>query len=306
MKQYLDMINHVLENGEERQDRTGTGTIGVFGYQTRFDLQKGFPLLTTKKLPFRIIFEELKWFLNGDTNIKYLVDNNVGIWNADAYRWYKQKGGILSYESYMNEMVDNEIFAETHGDLGDIYGKQWRSWSKPYSNEEGHPFSDDSIDQIAKVIESIKKDPFGRRHIVSAWNPGDLVKGNTALPPCHVLFQFYVSTDGKLSCQLYQRSADLFLGVPFNIASYALLTHMVAQACDLQVGEFVHTFGDLHIYKDHVEKVKVQLRREPKSLPTLYLTPSIKDIDKFNWNDVILMGYAPHPVIKGKVSVGEK
>lgn len=294
MKQYQDMLYHILKNGEERKDRTGTGTVGVFGYQNRYDLSEGFPLMTTKKTPLRIIFEELKWFLNGDTDIKYLLDKNVDIWNPDAYRDYCSKmedysdAMIMTFEQFVDH-------SKEHGyDLGFIYGKQWRSWTVA----DGLSV----IDQIANVIESIKNDPYGRRHIVSAWNVGEL--DGMALPPCHLLFQFYVSGNGKLSCQLYQRSADTFLGVPFNIASYALLVHEIAHLTNLKVGEFIHTFGDAHIYLNHIEQVKEQLFREPKALPKLEIIRDVKSIDDFTWEDFSLTGYDPHPAIKGNVSVG--
>lgn len=316
MKQYQDMLYHILKNGEERKDRTGTGTVGVFGYQNRYDLSEGFPLMTTKKTSLRIIFEELKWFLNGDTDIKYLLDKNVGIWNADAYRDYLSKMKDYNYTDAM--IMTYEQFVESskdHGyDLGSIYGKQWRSWEKfnkvgaenisgetDYYSDADYGYTK-TIDQIANVIDSIKNDPYGRRHIVSAWNIGEL--DEMALPPCHLLFQFYVSNDGKLSCQLYQRSADIFLGVPFNIASYSMLIHMIAHVTGLQVGEFVHTFGDAHIYLNHIEQVKEQLFREPKGLPKLEIIREVKSIDDFVWEDFKLTGYDPHPAIKGKVSVG--
>ncbi|MDT8308416.1 MAG: thymidylate synthase [Bacteroidales bacterium] len=264
MKQYLNLLQHVLDNGTEKPDRTGTGTISVFGYQMRFDLTDGFPVLTTKKLHLRSIIHELLWFLNGDTNIKYLRDNNVRIWDE---------------------------WADKNGDLGPIYGYQWRSW--PGKNGK-------HIDQIAEVIASIKQNPNSRRHIVSAWNVGDIEQ--MALPPCHALFQFYVA-DGKLSCQLYQRSADIFLGVPFNIASYALLTHMIAQVCDLVPGDFVHTFGDAHIYSNHIEQAKTQLLRTPKKLPQLILNKEVKSIFNFTFDDIILENYDAHPHIKGAISV---
>ena len=264
MKQYLDLCKHVLENGTLKEDRTGTGTISTFGYQMRFDLSEGFPLVTTKKLHLRSIIHELLWFLNGDTNIKYLQDNGVRIWNE---------------------------WADENGELGYVYGHQWRSWT----DRNG-----DTIDQITQLIDQIKNNPDSRRLIVSAWNVGDIP--SMALPPCHCLFQFYVE-NGKLSCQLYQRSADSFLGVPFNIASYALLTHMIAQVCDLEVGEFIHTFGDVHIYSNHVEQVKLQLTREPKSLPTLKINPDVKDIFSFKFEDFEILNYEAHPHIKGVVAI---
>jgi thymidylate synthase len=264
LKQYLKLCNHILENGVEKSDRTGTGTISVFGYQMRFDLQQGFPLLTTKKLHLKSIIHELLWFLNGDTNIKYLTDNGVRIWNE---------------------------WADENGDLGPVYGKQWRSWSSPDGS---------TVDQITNVIEEIKKNPNSRRLIVNAWNVGELDK--MALTPCHCLFQFYVA-DGKLSCQLYQRSADVFLGVPFNIASYALLTMMIAQVCDLEPGEFIHSFGDTHIYLNHIEQVELQLTRETRALPKMNINPEVKSIFDFKFEDFELVEYDPHPHIKGAVSV---
>ncbi len=264
MKQYLDLLDHVLKNGEQKHDRTGTGTISVFGYQMRFNLQQGFPLLTTKKLHLRSILYELFWFLQGDTNTKYLNDNRVSIWNE---------------------------WADTNGDLGPVYGYQWRKW----------PASDGRhIDQITTVIESLKKNPDSRRHIVSAWNVGELEK--MALPPCHVMFQFYVA-NGKLSCQLYQRSADIFLGVPFNIASYALLLMMMAQATGYIPHEFIHTIGDAHIYNNHLDQVKLQLSREPRQLPKMKLNPEVKNIFDFKFEDFELSEYDPHPHIKGDIAI---
>lgn len=265
MKEYLNLLKLVMENGAERSDRTGVGTIGVFGAQARFDLRESFPLLTTKKLHTRSIIYELLWFLRGDTNIKYLNDNRVTIWDE---------------------------WADKEGNLGRVYGAQWRDWRTPDGGK---------IDQIENLVEGIKKDPFGRRHIVCAWNPGEL--GKMALPPCHAMFQFYVSPDGGLSCQLYQRSADLFLGVPFNIASYAMLTMMVAQVCNLKPREFIHTFGDLHIYKNHFNQVREQLSREPRRLPTLKLNPDRKRLDDFVFEDFSLEGYDPHPTIKAPIAV---
>ncbi len=264
MQQYLDLVKKILEEGVSKDDRTGTGTLSIFGYQMRFDLQKGFPLLTTKKLYTRAIFHELLWFLKGDTNIKYLHDNNVTIWDE---------------------------WADENGDLGPVYGYQWRHWPT-YDGGE--------VDQISQLVEQIKTNPDSRRLILSSWNAA--MVNDMALPPCHTLFQFYVA-NGKLSCQLYQRSADLFLGVPFNIASYALLTHMIAQVCGLQVGEFVHTFGDVHIYKNHIEQCKLQLTREPRELPTLRLNPGVKDLFDFKYEDIEILNYNPHPHIKGDVSV---
>ena len=264
MQQYLDLLRHVMDKGVDRMDRTGTGTRGVFGHQMRFDLSEGFPMVTTKKLHKKSIVHELIWFLAGDTNIKYLQDNKVRIWDE---------------------------WADANGDLGPVYGKQWRRWEGP----EGKV-----IDQVKNVVEAIKNNPYSRRHIVSAWTPADV--DEMALPPCHCLFQFHVA-NGKLSCQLYQRSADIFLGVPFNIASYALLVHMMAQVCDLEVGDFVHTFGDAHIYSNHFEQVELQLSREPMPLPRLKLNPDVKKIDGFTYEDVKILGYKAHPHIAGKVAV---
>lgn len=275
MKQYLDLLQHILDDGHQKGDRTGTGTISVFGYQMRFNLEDGFPLLTTKKVHLRSIIHELLWLVNGDTNIKYLHDNKVSIWDE---------------------------WADSNGDLGPIYGAQWRNW-----NNEG-------IDQIADLIESIKNNPNSRRHIVTAWNPSvlpdekskdfakNVADGKAALPPCHAFFQFYVA-DNKLSCQLYQRSADVFLGVPFNIASYSLLTMMIAQVCDLGLGDFVHTFGDVHIYNNHIEQVKLQLSREPRQLPTMKINPEIRSIFDFKYEDFKLENYNPYDAIKADVSI---
>ncbi|URW79957.1 thymidylate synthase [Xiashengella succiniciproducens] len=264
MQQYLDLVRRVLAEGVLKEDRTGTGTISVFGHQMRFNLEDGFPLVTTKKLHLKSIIYELLWFLKGSTNVKYLQDNGVRIWNE----WAKEDG-----------------------ELGPIYGYQWRSWPD-YSG--GH------IDQVLQVIESIKNNPDSRRHIVSAWNVGQI--DEMQLPPCHILFQFYVA-NGRLSCQLYQRSADIFLGVPFNIASYALLTMMVAQVCGLKPGDFVHTLGDSHIYCNHIEQVKLQISREPRPLPVMKINPSIRNIDEFSFEDFELTGYDPHPHIKGDIAV---
>ena len=264
MTNYLEMLRHIMDNGVDKDDRTGTGTRSVFGYQLRFNLAAGFPLLTTKKVHLRSIIHELLWFLQGSTNIKYLVDNGVSIWNE---------------------------WADENGELGPVYGSQWRSWPTPEGGK---------IDQIAKVVETIKNNPNSRRLIVSAWNVAEVDK--MALPPCHCLFQFYVA-DGKLSCQLYQRSCDTFLGVPFNIASYALLTMMVAQVCDLEPGDFVHTFGDLHIYKNHFDQVKEQLSREPRALPKMKINPAVKDIFGFKYEDFELTNYNPHPSIKAPIAV---
>lgn len=274
MKQYQDLLKHVYENGTEKSDRTGTGTKSVFGYQMRFDLSEGFPMVTTKKLHLKSIIHELLWFLNGDTNIKYLQENGVRIWND---------------------------WADENGDLGPVYGHQWRNWN------------DEDIDQIKDIIDTLKNNPDSRRMLVTAWNPSvmpdtsvsfseNVANGKAALPPCHAFFQFYVA-DGKLSCQLYQRSADIFLGVPFNIASYALLTMMMAQVCGYEAGDFIHTFGDAHIYSNHYEQVKLQLSRDPRPLPQMVINPEVKDIFKFKFDDFTLENYDPHPHIKGAVAV---
>ncbi|MCH2224236.1 MAG: thymidylate synthase [Crocinitomicaceae bacterium] len=264
MKQYHDLLQHILDEGAKKEDRTGTGTISVFGYQMRFDLSEGFPCVTTKKLHLRSIIHELLWFLQGNTNIAYLKENKVSIWDD---------------------------WADEKGNLGPVYGHQWRSW--PDGNGG-------TIDQITKLVDQLKNNPDSRRHIVSAWNVADV--DNMALPPCHTLFQFYVA-DGKLSCQLYQRSADTFLGVPFNIASYALLTMMLAQVCDLEPGDFIHTFGDAHIYSNHLEQVNLQLSRDCRALPTMKINPDVKDIFAFTYEDFELTNYDPHPHIKGAVAV---
>jgi len=274
MRQYLDLVKHVLENGELKEDRTGTGTKSVFGYQMRFNLEEGFPMVTTKKLHLKSIIYELLWFLKGDTNIKYLQENGVKIWDA---------------------------WADANGDLGPVYGFQWRNWNN------------DGIDQISNLINDLKNNPSSRRHLISAWNPSvlpdtsksfetNVADGKAALPPCHAFFQFHV-INGKLSCQLYQRSADIFLGVPFNIASYSLLTLMIAQVCDLKPGDFIHTFGDAHIYSNHFEQMKLQLTREPRKLPTIKINSEIKNIFDFKFDDFTLENYDPHPHIKGKVAV---
>jgi thymidylate synthase len=264
MQQYNDLLRHVMQHGTKKEDRTGTGTVSVFGYQMRFNLQEGFPLVTTKKVHTKSIIHELLWFLKGDTNIKYLKDNGVTIWDE---------------------------WADENGNLGPVYGYQWRSWPSA---------SGEHIDQISQLIDQIKKNPDSRRLLVNAWNVSEISK--MKLPPCHILFQFYVA-DGKLSCQLYQRSADLFLGVPFNIASYALLTHMVAQVCNLEVGEFIHTLGDAHIYSNHFDQVNLQLTREPLPLPTLKLNPGVKNIFDFTYEDIAIENYQSHPAIKAIVAV---
>ena len=264
MRQYLDLLQHIFDNGTVKDDRTGTGTISCFGYQMRFDLREGFPVLTTKKLHLHSIIYELLWFLRGETNIGYLQEKGVTIWDE---------------------------WADQDGELGPVYGYQWRHWPRSGGGE---------VDQIADVIEQIKNNPESRRHIVTAWNPADVEE--MALPPCHTLFQFYV-VDGKLSCQLYQRSADVFLGAPFNIASYALLTMMVAHVCDLEAAEFVHSFGDVHLYSNHIEQAKEQLAREPRPLPKMHLNPEVKSINDFDCEDFTLEGYDPHPHIKAPVAV---
>ncbi len=274
MRQYLDLVKHVLDNGELKEDRTGTGTKSVFGYQMRFNLDDGFPMVTTKKLHLKSIIFELLWFLKGDTNIKYLQENGVKIWDA---------------------------WADSNGDLGPVYGFQWRNWNN------------DGIDQISNLINDLKNNPSSRRHLISAWNPSvlpdtsksfeaNVANGKAALPPCHAFFQFHV-INGKLSCQLYQRSADIFLGVPFNIASYSLLTIMIAQVCDLKVGDFIHTFGDAHIYSNHFDQMKLQLTREPRKLPTIKINTEVRSIFDFKFEDFVLEDYNPHPHIKGKVAV---
>ena len=290
MKQYLDLCKHVLANGSERLDRTNTGTISTFGYQLRINLEEGFPLLTTKKVHFKSVLVELLWFLTGSTNIKPLVDQNVRIWNDWPYAKFQKSIDYQNetIEEFVENIKSDQAFAAKYGELGPVYGKQWRDFS--------------GVDQITELIKNIKNNPFSRRHLVVAYNPSQVE--NMALPPCHAFFQFYVSSDGKkLSCQLYQRSADVFLGVPFNIASYALLLAMVAQVCDLQPYEFIHTFGDVHIYKNHLDQVDEQLSRTPKTLPTLKLNPNIKNIFDFRYEDIELVGYDPYPLIKGKVSV---
>ncbi|WP_228547467.1 thymidylate synthase [Filobacillus milosensis] len=312
--QYLELCRHVLENGNDRGDRTGTGTRSVFGYQMRFNLQEGFPLLTTKRVPFKLIVSELLWFLKGDTNIRYLLLHNNNIWNEWAFqKWVESDEydgpdmtnfGIRSQEDekfnkrYQEQMerfkkliIEDDEFANKYGHLGDVYGKQWRHWKS--SNDE-------TIDQINQVINDIKNKPQSRRLIVSAWNPEDIP--NMALPPCHTLFQFYVA-DGKLSCQLYQRSGDIFLGIPFNIASYSLLTHLIAKECNLEVGDFVHTIGDAHIYHNHFEQVELQLSRDLKDAPNLLIKEDKQSIFEYEVQDVKLENYNPHPSIKAPIAV---
>ncbi|PCW42281.1 thymidylate synthase [Listeria monocytogenes] len=314
MKQYLDLEKYVLENGTQKGDRTGTGTISTFGYQMRFDLQEGFPIMTTKRVPFKLVVSELLWFLHGDTNIRYLLQHNNNIWNEWAFeRFVKSddyKGEDMTdfglraerdpafkevyqaeMEKFKTRIIEDEAFANKYGELGNIYGKQWREWK----TSQG-----ETIDQLADLIEMIKTNPNSRRLIVSAWNPEDIP--NMALPPCHSLFQFYVA-DGKLSCQLYQRSADIFLGVPFNIASYALLTHLIAREVGLDVGEFIHTMGDAHLYNNHIEQVKEQLSRTPHALPKLVLSDKTATIFDFDVADISLDGYNPDPAIKAPISV---
>lgn len=312
---YLNLLTHILENGLKKEDRTGTGTISVFGYQMRFDLNEGFPLLTTKRVPFKmLVASELLWFIKGDTNIRYLLQHNNHIWDEWAFeKWVKSDdyegpdmtnfGLRAANDGNFAKVLDEQMkvftekiladdeFALKFGDLGPVYGKQWRSW--PAENGE-------TIDQLKKVIDMIKTNPESRRLIVSAWNPAEV--DDMALPPCHTLFQFYVA-DGKLSCQLYQRSADVFLGVPFNIASYALLTHLIAHECGLGVGEFVHSFGDAHIYLNHLDQVNEQLSREPRDLPKLVINPEKKSIFDIELSDLTMEGYNPHPTIKAPVAV---
>ena len=296
MKQYLDLLSTILNDGVVRGDRTGTGTKGVFGYQMRFNLAEGFPLLTTKKVFLKGVIHELLWFLRGDTNIKYLVDNGVHIWDSDAFRYYNElcvKHGVLpvDLDTFLSAAgVESPIEGYRFGDLNHVYGYQWRSW--PKANGE-------VIDQIARVIETLKTNPTSRRMIVSAWNVADVE--DMALPPCHTMFQFFVA-EGKLSCQLYQRSADTFLGVPFNIASYALLTMMIAKECGLELGDFVHTLGDAHLYLNHLEQANEQLSREPRALPRMVLNPEVKSIFDYTYEDFTLKGYDPHPAIKAPLS----
>jgi len=309
MQQYLDLLNCILNKGEKKSNRTGIGTTSIFGYQMRFDLSQSFPLLTTKKVSFKFIAYELLWFLRGDTNIKYLVDNDVSIWNEWAYQVYLEQNGLdkkhkryseawkEELKLFVKQIKESEDFAKKWGELGPIYGKQWVCWE----NKDG-----EEINQIQNLIDLINNDPTSRRLIVSGWNVGEiqeLIKDhNHAPPPCHTLFQFMV-INNKLSCQLYQRSADVFLGVPFNIASYALLTKMVAQVCKLEPGEFIHTFGDVHIYDNHLEQVNLQLSRQPKELPQVKLNPKVTSIFEFKYEDFELINYHPYPAIKGDVAV---
>lgn len=309
MRQYLDLLQHILDNGVDHEDRTGVGTRSLFGYQMRFDLNNGFPLVTTKKVFIRSIIHELIWFLSGSTNIKYLIDNDVHIWDEWPYQGYLAKNKLEEkYPMYSEEwkekkkefienIKNNEMFAKENGDLGPVYGKQWTAWDSSDGTQ---------VNQIANVVDMLKNNPNSRRIIVSGWNVGDLQQNIlskiAAPPPCHTIYQFHV-LNGKLSCQLYQRSADVFLGVPFNIASYALFLMMMAQTTGFKLGEFVHTFGDVHIYKNHFDQVKLQLSREPKELPTMKINPKIKDIFKFKFEDFELTGYDPHPRIKAPIAV---
>jgi thymidylate synthase len=301
MRQYHDLLQHIFDHGVRKEDRTGTGTISVFGYQMRMDLSEGFPLLTTKKVHYKSIIHELLWFLRGETNIRYLVQNGVNIWNDWPYQHYLEANGLdkqypkyseawkAEMKNFVQRVKEEEAFAKEWGELGPVYGRQWR-------NFEG-------VDQIADVVEQIKSKPHSRRHIVSAWNPREIpAMAKSGLPPCHVLFQFYVA-DGKLSCQLYQRSADVFLGVPFNIASYALLNRMVAQVCGLQPGDFIHTFGDVHLYLNHVEQAELQLSRDCRPLPKMELNPKVKALWDFQYDDFTLHNYNPHPAIRAQVAV---
>ncbi|MBS1477108.1 MAG: thymidylate synthase [Acholeplasmatales bacterium] len=288
MKQYIDLCNYILNNGVKKEDRTGTGTISVFGYQMRFNLKEGFPLLTTKKVHLKSIIHELLWFISGSTNIKYLVDNDVRIWNDWPYDLYKKSPDYHgeSIEEFAAKIKESDEFAQKYGNLGPVYGKQWRDFN--------------GVDQLSNLIEQIKKNPNSRRLIISAWNPAEV--DQMALPPCHSFMQFYVA-DGKLSCQLYQRSADVFLGVPFNIASYALFTMMIAQVCDLEPGDFVHTLGDAHIYLNHLEQINKQIKRSLRPLPKMQINPNVKSIFDFKYEDFTLLDYNPHSGIKGKVAV---
>lgn len=288
MKQYIDLCNYILNNGVKKDDRTGTGTISVFGYQMRFNLGEGFPLLTTKKVHLKSIIHELLWFISGSTNIKYLVDNDVRIWNDWPYDLYKKSSDFQgeTIEEFAAKIKESDEFAKKYGNLGPVYGKQWRDFN--------------GVDQLSNLIEQIKTNPNSRRLIISAWNPAEVDK--MALPPCHSFMQFYVA-EGKLSCQLYQRSADVFLGVPFNIASYALFTMMIAQVCGLEPGDFVHTLGDAHIYLNHLDQVNKQIKRSLRPLPKMVINPNVKSIFDFKYEDFTLLNYNPHSGIKGKVAV---
>ncbi|MCG8332098.1 MAG: thymidylate synthase [Chitinophagales bacterium] len=301
MQQYLDLLEHIFDQGNHKGDRTGTGTISVFGYQMRIPLEEHFPLLTTKKVYLKGIIHELLWFLRGDTNIRYLVQNGVKIWNEWPYQAYLRANGLEEQypkysdawkekmKEFVQQIAEDETFAEKWGELGPVYGRQWRDF--------------EGVDQIQQLIEDIKNKPDSRRLIVSAWNPKEIpVMAKSGLPPCHVLFQFYVA-EGRLSCQLYQRSADVFLGVPFNIASYALLTLMVAHVCDLEPGEFIHTFGDVHLYKNHIEQAKLQLSRSTRTLPKMKIKRKVNDLLDFKYEDFELIDYTPHPPIRAQVAV---
>ena len=292
MKAYHDLIHRVLAEGVHKEDRTGTGTLSVFGHQMRFDLQAGFPMMTTKKLHLKSILHELIWFIRGETNIRYLCQNGVRIWDDWPYAKYKASGDFQGEDirAFAERIAEDSAFAEKWGELGPVYGHQWRSWPGPNG----------AVDQLKQVLEDLRRNPDSRRHIVSAWNPGYI--DQMALPPCHAFFQFYVA-EGKLSCQLYQRSADIFLGVPFNIASYALLVHFMARDLGLGVGDFVHTLGDAHIYSNHIDQVKLQISREPRTLPTLWLNPDVTSLFDFTFDDVRLEVYDPHPHIAGAVAV---
>ncbi len=301
MQTYLQLLQHILDEGVQKGDRTGTGTLSVFGYQMRFNLEEGFPLLTTKRVHWKSVVHELLWFIRGDTNIRYLVKNGVRIWNEWPFQHYLETNGLTgqfpkhspawktAMKAFVERIIAEDDFAAQYGELGPVYGRQWRNFN--------------GVDQLAEVIESIKQRPDSRRHIVTAWNPADIPEmAKAGLPPCHTLFQFYVA-EGKLSCQLYQRSADTFLGVPFNIASYALLTHLVARACNLGVGDFVHTLGDAHLYSNHLEQTRTQLARQPRSLPTLSFREGAPDIFAIEFDDIILEGYDPLPGIKAPIAV---
>ncbi|WP_338551477.1 thymidylate synthase [Paenibacillus sp. KS-LC4] len=313
--EYLQLLRSVLERGTVKEDRTGTGTVSTFGYQMRFDLNEGFPLITTKRVPFKLVVSELLWFIKGDTNIRYLLQHNNNIWNEWAFKkWIESADytgpdmtgfGLRSQndeafnvlyleqmELFKQQILQDDAFAEKYGELGNVYGKQWRDWK----TSQG-----ESIDQLKDVIQTIKTNPDSRRMIVSAWNPEDVPR-NMALPPCHTMFQFYVS-EGKLSCQLYQRSGDIFLGIPFNIASYALLTLLIAHECGLQLGEFVHTLGDAHIYSNHMDQIKTQLAREPRELPQVRINPAVTSLFDVEVDDIVLEDYKPHPSIKAPVAV---